>query len=71
VGRGDFVAALFVRGAAMRGLILRFLRDQAGATVVEYGLIVALICFALIEGLSMFTSSVGQAFNTVSNNLVH
>jgi pilus assembly protein Flp/PilA len=53
----------------MRSLLTRFLRDQAGATAVEYGLLVALICFALIEGLSMFTSSVGQAFNVAANNL--
>jgi pilus assembly protein Flp/PilA len=53
----------------MRSLLSRFLRDQAGATAMEYGLIVALICLALIEGLSLFTSNLGVAFNAVSNGL--
>ncbi len=53
----------------MRALISRFLRDQAGVTAVEYGLLVACICIALIEGLTMFQSSFTSALNTLSTTI--
>ncbi len=56
-------------GEAMRALISRFLRDQAGVTAVEYGLLVACICIALIEGLTMFQSSFTSALNTLSTTI--
>jgi pilus assembly protein Flp/PilA len=54
-------------GAEMRALMSRFLRDQTGVTAVEYGLLVACICVALIQGLSMFQSSFATALNTLSS----
>lgn len=53
----------------MRDLMSRFLRDQAGVTAVEYGLLIACICVALIQGLTMFSSSLNGAFNTISGGL--
>jgi len=34
----------------MRSLILRFLKDTAGATAIEYGLIIAVLSLAIIGG---------------------
>jgi pilus assembly protein Flp/PilA len=53
----------------MRALILRFLRDQSGVTAVEYGLLVACICVALIQGMSMFSSSFNGAMFAIVNAL--
>jgi pilus assembly protein Flp/PilA len=43
----------------MQALLQRFLKDENGATVVEYGLIVAVLSMAIIGGI-------GQAFNAVN-----
>ncbi len=34
----------------MQNLITRFIKDESGATAIEYGLIAALIAVALIAG---------------------
>jgi pilus assembly protein Flp/PilA len=38
----------------LRTVIDRFLRDQSGATAIEYGLIAALIAVAIISSLTVF-----------------
>lgn len=35
----------------------RFLRDESGATAVEYGLIAALVCLAIVGALTSFADS--------------
>jgi pilus assembly protein Flp/PilA len=44
----------------MTNLITRFIRDESGATAIEYGLIAALIAVVIITGLT----SVGTNLNT-------
>ena len=34
-----------------------FLRDESGATAVEYGLIAALVCLAIVGALTSFADS--------------
>jgi pilus assembly protein Flp/PilA len=43
----------------MRTVLLRFLKDENGATVVEYALIVAVLSLTIIGG-------VGQVFNSLT-----
>ncbi|HUZ14223.1 MAG TPA: Flp family type IVb pilin [Caulobacteraceae bacterium] len=50
-------------------LSLALWRDEAGATAVEYGLIVACIFLAIIGGLSMFASSETTMYNNMSNTI--
>ncbi len=38
-------------------LLKAFLADGTGATAVEYGLIAAVICTALVSGLGLFSGS--------------
>ena len=45
--------------------ILSFAHDENGATAVEYGLIAALICVAIIGSLSTFGTELGNVFNKV------
>ena len=49
--------------------INKLLRDEAGATAIEYGLIAALIAVAMITALSSLGTNLGNTFNTVSTKL--
>jgi pilus assembly protein Flp/PilA len=49
--------------------ILRFAKDEDGATAIEYGLIAALVSVAAIGALTAMGSSLSAMFNTVSSAL--
>jgi pilus assembly protein Flp/PilA len=42
----------------------RFLRDERGATAVEYGLIVAVLSLAIIAGFSTFSNQLQTMFGS-------
>ena len=50
-------------------MFARFLKDESGATAIEYGLIAALIAVAIIGGVSAVGTKVGATMNTVSESL--
>jgi pilus assembly protein Flp/PilA len=45
------------------------LRDQRGATAIEYGLIAALIAVAAIGAMSTLGGQISTTFNNVSANM--
>jgi pilus assembly protein Flp/PilA len=49
--------------------LLNVLRDERGATAIEYGLIAALIAVAAITAMTSIGSKLGSTFNNVSSNL--
>ena len=49
----------------MTKLFARFVKDESGATAIEYGLIAALISVALITG----ATALGNSLNTQFTNL--
>jgi pilus assembly protein Flp/PilA len=49
----------------MTKLLTRLMKDESGATAIEYGLIAALIGVAIITG----AKSVGTALNTKFSNI--
>jgi len=51
----------------MRGLVLRFVHDDRGATAIEYGLIAGLIAVALIVAMTSFGTSLKDLFGRVSD----
>ncbi|MBA4808304.1 Flp family type IVb pilin [Brevundimonas sp.] len=53
----------------MRGLIARFLRDDRGATALEYGLICALIVLVIISGLAAIGGSNEGSFNQMMQKI--
>lgn len=55
---------------AIRHYFLVLLASQRGATAIEYGLIVALICVALIGALSGLGGGVGGMWGDLSANVV-
>jgi pilus assembly protein Flp/PilA len=50
-------------------LITRFLRDEAGATAIEYGLIAAGISVAIIATVAGLGSKLNTTFTSVQNAL--
>lgn len=49
--------------------IFKLLRDNSGATAIEYGLIAALIAVAAIAAMTSIGTKLGDTFNNVSNKL--
>ncbi len=50
----------------MKKLINRFMKNEDGATAIEYGLIAALIAVVLIAAVSNLGNTISNKFNTVS-----
>jgi pilus assembly protein Flp/PilA len=48
---------------------LKLIRNEEGATAIEYGLIAALIAVAIIGAVSSVGGSLSNTFNTVAENL--
>jgi pilus assembly protein Flp/PilA len=47
----------------------RFLRDESGATSLEYGLIISLIFLVILSALTAFGGSGSGIFNTAMTSL--
>lgn len=45
------------------------LKDESGATAIEYGLIAALIAVAIIAAISLLGGELSNTFNKVAGNL--
>jgi pilus assembly protein Flp/PilA len=48
---------------------LKLIRNEKGATAIEYGLIAALIAVAAIGAMTSIGTKLGTTFNNVSNAL--
>lgn len=53
----------------MKTLVSRFVKDESGATAIEYGLIAAGISVAIIAVVNSLGSTLKTTFNTISTNL--
>jgi pilus assembly protein Flp/PilA len=53
----------------MRTLILRFVKDENGATAIEYGLIAAGISVAIIATVQALGTNLNTTFSSVSTAL--
>jgi pilus assembly protein Flp/PilA len=53
----------------MSAIFARFMKDESGATAIEYGLIAALISVALITGAGALGTALNDQFNTLSTKL--
>lgn len=49
----------------MSNIINHFLKDESGATMVEYAVLVALIAVAVIAVVYLLGEKINQKFNTV------
>ncbi len=53
----------------MKNLMVRFLKDESGATAIEYGLIAAGISVVIIATVNSIGTKLGTAFTTIDTNL--
>ena len=53
----------------MKSLILKFVKNESGATAIEYGLIAAGIAIAIITAVNGVGSKLSTTFGTISTSL--
>jgi pilus assembly protein Flp/PilA len=53
----------------MKNLIARFVKDQSGATAIEYGLIAAGISLAIIAVVNGLGTKLNTQFSNINNSL--
>ncbi len=53
----------------MKALVSRFLKDESGATAIEYGLIASLIAVAIITAATTLGTNISTSFNKISTKI--
>ncbi|MNJ99620.1 Flp/Fap pilin component [compost metagenome] len=53
----------------MKNQIIRFMKDEEGATAIEYGLIVGLISVVIATAVGLIGGNLQTLFNNISNAL--
>jgi pilus assembly protein Flp/PilA len=53
----------------MTHLMKRFVKDESGATAIEYGLIAALIAIAIIGGATQLGSNIAAKFKAIATTM--
>lgn len=53
----------------MTKFVSRFMKDESGATAIEYGLIVALIAVVIITAVSTLGKNLNSAFVSINTEL--
>ncbi|MDR3508820.1 MAG: Flp family type IVb pilin [Caulobacteraceae bacterium] len=53
----------------MTKFVTRFVKDESGATAIEYGLIVALIAVVIISAVSAIGTKLNASFSTLQSKL--
>jgi pilus assembly protein Flp/PilA len=53
----------------MKNLFVRFVKDESGATAIEYGLIAAGISLAIIAVVNGLGSNLNTKFTSINNSL--
>ena len=51
----------------MSKFVTRFLKDESGATAIEYGLIAALIAVVIITAVTTVGTNLSAKFNSIGN----
>ena len=53
----------------MKNLVSRFVKDESGATAIEYGLIAASIAVVIITAVQLLGTKLTTTFTSVANAL--
>jgi len=53
----------------MSNIFARFVKDESGATAIEYGLIAALIALAIMAGAGALGNTISAKFNSIASTL--
>jgi pilus assembly protein Flp/PilA len=59
----------FDREDIVSKFLSKFVRDESGATAIEYGLIAALVAVVLVTALSAMGNKLSGTFNKVTTSL--
>ena len=54
-------------GVEKMNFVSHFMKDESGATAIEYGLIAALIAVALVAAVTGLRNNIAGTFNKVGN----
>jgi pilus assembly protein Flp/PilA len=57
------------RSYPMKTLFSRFVKDESGATAIEYGLIAAIVAIGLIASLQGLKNNLSSTFSKVGSSL--
>jgi pilus assembly protein Flp/PilA len=57
------------RSRTMRSFVDKLVRDESGATAIEYGLIAALISVVIIGAITLVGTNLSTVFNKVATSL--
>lgn len=68
IGGGGEVIRHRVMEVTMK-FFLALLKDESGATAIEYGLIASLIAVAIITGATTLGTNLGSTFTNLSTNM--
>jgi pilus assembly protein Flp/PilA len=53
----------------MSKLVSKFVRDESGATAIEYGLIAAAMAVAILAGMALLGPAISGVFSTIAGDL--
>ncbi len=53
----------------MSKLLVRFAKDESGATAIEYGLIAGLVSVVIIAALTLLGGNLTATFNNIASSL--
>jgi pilus assembly protein Flp/PilA len=53
----------------MKSLVLKFSKDESGATAIEYGLIAAGIALAIIAAVNGLGTNLNNSFTSINTSL--
>lgn len=53
----------------MKNLVARFVKDESGATAIEYALIAAGIAIVIITSVNLIGTRANAKFNTIATSL--
>ncbi len=65
----QFDSHVYMELEPMKNLIARFVKDESGATAIEYGLIAAGISLAIIAVVNGLGTNLNNKFTSINNSL--
>ena len=69
VPRASSDSHVWIMELPMKNLLVRFVKDNSGATAIEYGLIAAGISVAIIAVVNGLGTNLNTKFSTISTSL--
>jgi pilus assembly protein Flp/PilA len=59
----------FLRFCVRTQVLAQTLKDESGQDLVEYALVIAVVCLGIISGMSTLANGINAAMTTLGSNL--